>query len=142
MPSSSLWRFVVAVFISGLTFMGQAQEIDSRWRLRVEDSKHQVKVEATVRFLGDPATESCMGGTWKRVIVEETTAYDEKFFPLAEPLAYQLEGGGLTLGRTAVCDGYLFLSGRSNESTIQGTYDAVSIGAGRKLGYFTLKRVP
>ena len=83
-----------------------------------------------------------MGGTWKRVVVEAKAADDEKFFPLAERLAYQLEGGELTLGRTAVCDDYLFLSGRSDESTIQGTFNAVSIGAGQKLGYFTLKRVP
>jgi hypothetical protein len=83
-----------------------------------------------------------MGGIWRRVVVEAKTAHDEKFFPLAEPMAYQLEGGKLTLGRTSVCDGYLFLSGRSDESTIQGTYDAVSIGAVQKLGHFTLKKVP
>jgi hypothetical protein len=82
-----------------------------------------------------------MGGTWKRVIVEVSATHDEKFFPLAEPLAYQLEGDELTLGQTAVCDGYLFLSGKSNQSTIQGTCDAVSIGAGQKLGHFTLKKV-
>lgn len=142
MLSSPLCKFVAAVLLSGLTVVGQTQEVNSRWRLRVADSKNKVKVEATVRFLGEPAAESCMGGTWKRVVVEAKTAYDEKFFPLAEPLAYQLEGNDLTLGRTAVCDGYLFLSGRSNELTIQGSYDAVSIGAGRKLGYFTLQRVP
>jgi hypothetical protein len=128
--------------MSGLAVIGQAQGIDSRWRLRVVDLKHEVKVEATVRFLEEPATESCMVGKWKRVVVETKAAYDEKFFPLAEPLAYQLEGGELTLGRTAVCDGYLFLSGRSEESTIQGSYRAVSIGGGQKLGYFKLKRVP
>lgn len=141
MPSFSFYKFVAAVLLFGLTAMGQAQEIGSRWRLRVMDSKHEVKVEATLRFLAEPATESCMGGTWKRIVVEVRAAHDEKFFPLAEPLAYQLEGDELTLGRTAVCDGYLFLSGKSNQSTIQGTYDAVSIGAGQKLGYFTLKKV-
>lgn len=141
MPSLFFCKFVAAVLLFGLTAMGQAQEIGSRWLLCVMNSKHEVKVEATVRFLGEPATESCMGGTWKRVIVEVRATHDEKFFPLAEPLAYQLEGDELTLGRTAVCDGYLFLSGKSNQSTIQGTYDAVSIGAGQKLGYFTLKKV-
>lgn len=130
-------QFVVAILMAGFAVIGQAQEIGSRWRLRVVNSKHEVKIEATVRFLGEQATESCMGGIWKRVVVETKAAYDEKFFPLAEPLAYQLNGGNLTLGRTAICDGYLFLSGSSDGSTIQGTYDAVSIGAGQKLGYFT-----
>jgi hypothetical protein len=104
--------------------------------------KKEVKVEATIRFLGEPASESCMGGTWKRAVVEAKTASDEKFFPLAQRLAYQIEGSELTLGRTAICDGYLFLTGRSKGSTIQGTYDAVGIGLVQKLGHFTLKRVP
>lgn len=142
MPSPASHKSIVAVLMSGLTILGQAQETDSRWRLRMMDLKGQVKVEATVRFLGEPATESCMGGTWKRLAVEARLAYDDKFFPLAAPLAYQLDGNALTLGRTAVCDGYLFMSGRSSKSSIQGSYDAVSIGTGRKLGSFTLKRVP
>lgn len=140
MPSSS-YKFVAAIFMSGLTVIGQAQGIDSRWQLRVKDLKHQVKIEATIRFLGEAAAESCMGGTWKRVVVETKTVHDEKFFPLAEPLAYQLASGKITLGRTIVCDGYLFLSGKSDEPAMHGTYDAVSIGSGQKLGYFTLQRV-
>lgn len=128
--------------MSGLTFQGQAQEIDSRWRLRMMDSKENVKVEATIRFLEEPATESCMAGTWKRVIVEEKLAYDEKFFPLAEPLAYRLKDGELTLGRTAVCDRYLFMYGRSDVSTIRGSYGTVNISGSQKLGSFTLKRFP
>lgn len=125
-----------------LTTTGQAQEVGSSWRLRVVDLKHAVKVEATIRFLGEAATGSCMGGTWKSVVVEAKTANDETFLPLAEPLAYQLESGVLTLGRTTVCDGYLFLSGKSDAAAIHGTYDAVSIGAGKKLGYFTLRKLP
>ena len=128
--------------MSSLTAIGQAQEAGSRWRLRVVDLKHAGKVEATIRFLGEAATESCMGGTWKRAVVEAKTTHDEKFFPLAEPLAYQIENGVFTLGRTTVCDGYLFMSGKSEKAAIHGTYDAVSIGAGEKLGYFTLKKVP
>lgn len=121
--------------------MGQAQEVDARWRLRVEDLQHKVKIEATIRFSGGDATESCMGGAWKRAVVETKTAHDEKFFPLAEPLAYRLENGAITLGRTTVCDDYLFLSGKSDASTIHGAYEAIGIGSGQKLGYFTLKRI-
>jgi hypothetical protein len=105
------------------------------------DLKHQLRVDATIRFARETATESCMGGTWKRVVVETKTAHDEAFFPLAEPLAYELERGVLTLGRTKECDGYLFLNGKFKEANIQGTYDAVSIGYSKKLGYFSLKNV-
>jgi len=139
---NSSFKLVAVILMSSLTAIGQAQEVGSRWRLRVVDLKHAVKVEATIRFLGEAATGSCMGGTWKRAVVEAKTAHDEKFFPWAEPLAYQIENGVLTLGRTTVCDGYLFMSGKSEKAAIHGTYDAVSIGAGEKLGYFTLKKVP
>ncbi|MFC5479760.1 hypothetical protein [Massilia suwonensis] len=128
--------------MSSLTAIGQAQEAGSRWGLRMVDLKHAVKVEATIRFLAEAATGSCMGGTWKHAVVEAKTTHNEKFFPLAEPLAYQIENGVLTLGRTTVCDGYLFMSGKSEKAAIHGTYDAVSIGAGEKLGYFTLKKLP
>lgn len=141
MSTSSPYKFVAAVLMFSLTAMGQAQGIDTRWRPRVMDLKHKVKVEATIRLAGEPATESCMGGTWKRVVVEAKIAHDEKFFPLAEPLAYELERGELTLGRTTVCDGYLLLSGKFEEGTIQGSYNAVGIGRGQKLGNFTLKRL-
>jgi len=135
-------RFLVAVLLLGLTLVGQAQEVNSRWNLRVMDLKHKVRVDATVRFLAEPATESCIGGTWKRVVVEAKSAQDEQFFSLADQLSYELETGELTLGRTKVCDGYLFLSGRSGKSPIRGTYVAVGIGAYRKLGYFTLRQLP
>jgi hypothetical protein len=113
----------------------------TRWRLRVMDLQHRLKVDAIIRFAEDAAPESCMGGTWHRLVVETDTAHDRDFFPLAEPLAYTLERGRLVLGRTALCDGYLFLSGLPAPSAIRGTYDAVSIGTRNKLGEFSLKRI-
>lgn len=142
MPISSSRKFFLAVLMSGFAVIGQAQEVNSRWQLLVLDLQHKVKVEATVRLLAEPATESCMAGTWKRAVVEAKSTYEEKFFPLDEPLAYQLLSGGLTLGRTDVCDGYTFLNGKSSGSTIRGTYDLVSIQGAQKLGYFILKKVP
>jgi len=141
MPNSS-YKLVASILMFSLTAIGQAQEEGSRWRLRVVDLKHTVKVKATIRFLGEAATESCIGGTWKRAVVEAKTVHNEKFFPLTEPLAYQIENGVLTLGRTTVCDGYLFVSGKSEKAAIHGTYDAVSIRGEEKRGYFTLKKVP
>ncbi|WP_323140578.1 hypothetical protein [Massilia phyllosphaerae] len=142
MPSFSSHKFSVAVLMSGLAIYGQAQEVDSRWQLRVTDLSRRVRVEATVRFLGKAATESCISGKWKRVVVEAQTVRDEKFFPLAERLAYELENSELTLGRTTVCDDYLFLSGKSKGPMIQGTYKGVSIGTSQKLGYFSLTKMP
>ncbi|MFZ6658076.1 hypothetical protein [Undibacterium sp. TJN19] len=69
-----------------------------------------------------------MGGHWKRLIVKEKAGSDMKFFPLTETLAYEIERGVLTFGRTEVCDGYLFLTGKFENSTINGKYNAVSIG--------------
>ena len=136
-----LCKFVSGIFLFGVMTMGQAQALDTRWRLQVKNLKNQVKVEATIRFAAAPAAESCMGGNWKRVIVESTTAQDETFFPLVQLLAYELADGNVTLGRTTICDNYLFLSGKSKAKKIAGTFNAVSIGKSRKLGYFSLKRI-
>ncbi len=119
--------------------VAQAQEADSRWHLRVLDADDRVKAEATVRFT-DEAAQSCMGGSWKRVVVEEKAVKAEEFFPLDTPIAYRVEGGTLTLGRTHVCDGYLFLSGKPDGKVVEGAYD--SVGWGRKrLGSFSLQRL-
>ena len=107
----------------------------------MENLRHEVKVHATIRFTAESASESCMSGKWRRIVVEEEAAYDEEFFPLKEPLAYQLDRNQLTVGRTAICDGYLLLSGKLEASRIDGTFDAVDMLGGQKLGFFTLTRV-
>ena len=43
----------------------------------------------------------------------------------------------MTLGRTEVCDGYLFLVGKPAGDTIKGSYDAVGWGT-KKLGILCL----
>jgi hypothetical protein len=101
----------------------------TRWRLRIMDLQHGLKVDAVIRFAKDAASESCMGGTWNRVVVESDTAHDKAYFPLAEPLAFTLEHGMLVFGRTAVCDGYLFLSALPAPSTMRGTYAHVALAA-------------
>lgn len=134
-------KFAAGALLSCLTIACTAQELDTLWRLRVMDLKHQVKVDATIRFGSEVATESCMGGAWRRIVVEEKTAHEEAFFPLSEPLAYELGRGMLTLGRTKVCDGYLFLTGKAGKARINGTFNAVGPGYREKLGYFSLKKV-
>lgn len=134
-------KLFAGLALSGLVAASQAQVLDSRWRLRVMDLEHRVQAEATIRFTSEEAGESCMGGQWKRVVVESKTSGGKGFFPLGEPLAYELERGFLTLGRTAVCDGYLFLNGKAGKTAVEGTYDALGIGYNRKLGYFSLSKI-
>lgn len=115
-----------------------SQELDSRWRLRVMDLNNQLKVDATIRLTNESA-QSCMGGSWKRAVVEAKTAQAIDFFPL-QPLAYKLERNVLTLGRTQICDGYLFLTGKMESPTIRGSFDAVGWGS-KKLGTFSLQKI-
>lgn len=118
-----------------------AQMPDTLWRVRVMDLKHKVKVEGTIRFTKESETESCMGGNWKRAVVEAKTINDDTFFPLTEPLAYEIEKGEITLGRTRICDGYLFLTGKLDNKKIRGTYHAPGPGYNQKLGYFSLTKI-
>jgi hypothetical protein len=127
------------LFLLCLATGAHAQVAGSTWQLTVEDLNHIVKAKATIRFTNEVATESCMSGNWKRVIVEAKDG-DDKFFPLSEPLAYQLDKGMLTLGRVSVCDGYLFLDGKFTKEKITGGFNSVSIGYSQALGKFSLNR--
>jgi hypothetical protein len=135
------FKFFACAIVCCVAVVGHAQKLDSRWDLRIVDTKHSVKVIATIRFTEKIASDSCVGGTWKRVAVEARTTQDESFFSLAGPIAYRLERGELTLGSTTICDGYALLSGKSDASNIQGTYNAVSMGGSQKLGFFSLNKV-
>lgn len=117
------------------------QGLGGLWTLRIRDLNHREVSVATIRFTGE-AAPSCMGGNWKRVIVESITATDEKFFPLSDPLSYTIEGSGVIVGRNEVCDGYLRLHGNLEGGKIHGPYDTFSKGGGEVLGDFTLERAP
>lgn len=115
---------------------------DHRWRLRVRDPAHRIRIAATVRFTTDAAQESCMAGNWKRLVVETIELRDEPFFPLAQALAYTIENGELVAGRTGICDGYLFLVGKPGKQSIAGSFRATGLGSSEKLGDFDLTIVP
>ena len=139
--TSALSKLGAGIAMACVMVTSHAQVSDTRWQLRVMDLKHQVKVEGTIRLTERPETESCMGGHWKVAVVEATTVSDDKFFPLSEPLAYEIETGHVTLGRTRICDGYLFLNGKFGNKTIRGTYRAPGFGHSQKLGYFSLTKI-
>jgi hypothetical protein len=118
-----------------------AQEVDSSWRLRLMGMAHQPKAEATLHFTGKPV-RSCMRGKWKRLEVGSIEGTEPGFFPLDAPVAYKLDHGVLTMGRTAVCNRYVLLSATSAERDIHGTFSTVSVGRSRKLGLFSLDPIP
>lgn len=139
MKISLLFKLIACVCMPCLAALVHGQELESLWRLRVMDMDNLVKVEATIRFSNEPA-RSCMSSDWKRIVIETKNTQAEDFFPLDSPLAYKVEHGALTLGRTYVCDGYLFLTGKTESPIIQGDYDAVGWGR-KKMGSFSLHRI-
>jgi hypothetical protein len=118
-----------------------AQEVDSSWRLRLMDLERTSKAQATLHFTGEVA-HSCMRGKWKRVAVSADEGSDTAFFPLTEPLAYKVDHGVLTIGRTTVCRRYPLLTAISAERDIHGTFQFVTVGRSKKLGMFTLVPAP
>lgn len=140
--SSIFCKFSAGITLACVVACSHAQVADTRWRVRVMDLRHKVKVEGVVRLTEKSETESCMAGNWKQAVVEAKIISDEKFFPLAEPLAYEIESKKLTFGRTRICDGYLFLTGGLGSKTIRGTYHAPGPGYNQKLGYFSLTKIP
>lgn len=115
--------------------------VNTQWRVRVLDLKKQVRVDATIRFSPTKANEACIGGDWKRVVVKTKAIHDDRFFPLSQLLAYDIADGELTLGRTKICDGYLFLSGKLSKKQIEGTFYRRSLSRSQMLGHFILSKV-
>ena len=108
------------------------------WTLEVETPQHKVVTTLIIHFTEDKA-QSCLGGDWKRVVVDSYETSDPIFFPVNEPLSFELDGNKLSIGRNEICDAYLQLSGEIKDSTMIGEYIAFGWG-NRKLGYFLLKR--
>jgi hypothetical protein len=119
----------------------QAQNSDSRWQLQVEDLNHRVKLNATIRLTQAKDTGACIGGEWKRVVVENSSGDDLKFFPISDVLSFDVKGNALVLGRTQICDAYLLLHGKKSNKTFRGTYESFGLGHKEKLGYFSMKPI-
>jgi hypothetical protein len=115
------------------------KELAGLWAVRIETLQHQVVTTMTIEFTGEQAT-SCMSGDWKRVVVTSHYTSEMHFFPVNEPLSYELKNGGIVIGRNEVCDGYLYLKGDFRDSTAHGEYIALGLGSSQRLGYFSLSR--
>ena len=110
-PITILSKYCAGISMACIMLTGHAQVSGTRWQLRVMDSNHRLKAEGTIRLTEEPETKSCMTGHWKIAVVETKTVSDQKFFPLTEPLAYDIENDNITIGRTRTCHDYAFLSG-------------------------------
>jgi hypothetical protein len=109
------------------------------WTLRVGDLSHREVVVAKVRFSDEPA-DSCIGGNWKRLVVDSSETKDPTFFPVSEPLSYEVDESELTIGRNGTCDSYPRLKGKFDGVTARGAYFSFGISGGRDRGEFTLTR--
>lgn len=116
-----------------------AHDLSGSWTLRIENLSHKVITTMSIRFAADGAN-SCMAGTWKRVIVSDRTSSDKDFFPTADPLSYEVTGNRIVIGRNEICDGYLQLVGSLSGVVASGEYVSIGIDGGKRLGYFSLTK--
>lgn len=119
--------------------VAHCHDLPGVWLLKVQNSKHQVVATLEVQFT-DAAANSCMAGDWKVLKVLSAKTKTKDFFPVSDPLSYQIANGQLTIGRNEVCDGYLQLEGPLGGSLIKGDYFSLGLLGSSPLGYFTLSR--
>jgi len=130
---------LVSLIAAWLATATAAENLDGTWILRIKNPEHKEVSTLTIRF-SEESARSCLGGSWKQVIVKAAQSTDKKFFPISDPLSYQLEGSKLTIGRNGVCDAYLHLSGTFDGTKAEGSYGTLGWGSSRRLGEFSLVR--
>jgi hypothetical protein len=123
------------------TVQQEIHDLRGVWAVRIENTERRVIATLTIRF-EDGAARSCMSGDWKRVVVLAHQSSDEDFFPASEPLSYTVTGNELTIGRNEICDAYRHLKGPLSGDAVTGEYFSLGLGGGKRLGYFTLSKVP
>ena len=116
-----------------------AQSLDGHWTLSIRDLQHRERVVAVVHFESKEA-QSCLGGDWNTVVVESTVRRDDAFFPIADPLSWELRDGALTIGRNQVCDAYLEMNGPIGEDAVAGSVFHYGKGGRGDFGEFVLQR--
>jgi len=118
---------------------GSSEDLSGAWTLQIENPEHQVITTMTIRFVDAPAS-SCMAGDWRRILVDSHSTSNERFFPVSEPLSYELHKNHLVIGRNEICDNYLHLIGELRNSAAHGQYVGFGLGGGKRLGYFSLSQ--
>lgn len=136
MKSMLRQAFLVAVALC-VSPAALCNDLPGVWILQVQNPKHQIVATLKVQFTDAPAN-SCMSGNWKVLRVLSAKTKTKGFFPISDPLSYQIENGQLTIGRNEVCDAYLQLEGSLGGALIQGDYFSLGLGGSSPLGYFKL----
>lgn len=134
-------RALLVAAIASASLAAWSFDLSGPWMLKIENLDHKVVASMTVRFLEADA-RSCIGGSWRQLLVESRTTTDPGFFPVADPLSYRVEEGSLTIGRNEVCDAYLHLSGTLGPLPMRGDYGGFGLSGGSRRGYFSLDRAP
>jgi len=116
-----------------------SSELSGPWILSVENPEHLVVATLKVKFTDEQA-QSCISGDWKVLEIVSSTTQDKNFFPISDPLSYQIENKQLTIGRNGVCDAYLWLQGPFGGSSVRGDYFSLGLGGGAPLGHFNLNQ--
>lgn len=132
------------IFLSILFLFSNAnaqtpEKLQGVWMIQIENLQHEIITTLVIHFTENKAG-SCLDGNWKQVVVDSYKTSDRQFFPVNEPLSYDLVNNKISIGRNEICDAYLQLSADFNEITMAGDYITFGWG-GKKLGYFSLSRV-
>ena len=108
------------------------------WTISVKNLQREVVTTLVVRFSKEQA-DSCIGGYWRKLEVLSHSTTNEDFFPIGEPLSYEIMDNKVVIGRNEICDAYLHLNGEMKNSRVTGEYIAFGWGS-ENLGYFSLER--
>lgn len=134
--------FLRSIFILASLFASAAacsNDFSGQWTLSVENPEHHVIATLRVEFTNEKAA-SCMGGEWRVLKVVSATTRDKDFFPVSDPLSYQIENKQLTIGRNEVCDAYLWLQGALGGASVRGDYFSLGPRGSTPRGYFNLSQ--
>ena len=73
-----------------------SRDLAGLWDLKIENKEHHVVTALVIEFTSH-ATQACEDGIWLRVHVVSATTEDNKFFPVSDPLSYNVENSRLVL---------------------------------------------
>ena len=133
------YQFLVFAVAIGLPASALAQDLTGQWELKIENKKHLAVATLAVEFTQQKAL-SCIGGDWLRLNIISASTTDSDFYPLKDPMSYQLVKNELTIGRNGVCDGYLHMSGTLDGQSARGDYYSFGLSGSTPLGFFELQR--
>ena len=135
---AAIYRSILFLLAFGVSVGAWSRDMAGLWDLKIENKEHHVVTTLVIDFTGH-AAQTCEDGIWLRVHVVSATTEDSKFFPVSDPLSYNVENNRLVLDLGGVCDGGAFLSGALSDETTRGEYISGARGL-RQLGFFSLSK--